>query len=284
VHARSLLFDLWGDYIQHVGGEVYTSTLACYLSKFGIREPTLRQALSRMSREGWLKSRRVAARSCYSLTPRGERRIVEASRRVYNPVDLPWDGQWRILTYSIPESLRDRRDDLRKELTWTGFGPLATGTWISPNPLEDAISELVARYGMEPYVATFVSRHVGPGSAQELVQRCWDLEAIQTSYGHFIDHWAPRMAACNPTHTADDLCFVERIELVHDYRKFLFVDPGLPQELLPDGWRGAQARQLFQAYYSRLEPGARRFMDGAFEPTGLAPVKAVASSPAGEDE
>lgn len=273
MHARSLLFDLWGDYIQHVGGEVWTSTLACYLSKFGIREPTLRQALSRMSREGWLKSRRVAARSCYSLTPRGERRIVEASRRVYNPVDLPWDGQWRILTYSIPETLRDRRDDLRKELTWTGFGPLAAGTWISPNPLEEAMAELVARYGMESYVTSFVSRHVGPGSAPDLVRRCWDLDAIQSSYDRFIDHWAPRMAVCDPIQAADDHCFVEMIELVHDYRKFLFVDPMLPRELLPGGWRGAAARRLFQTYYGRLEPNARRFMDGAFEPTGVTPVE-----------
>lgn len=268
MRARSLLFDLWGDYIQHVGGEVWTGTLAVYLSKFGVSEAALRQALSRMRREGWLEVRRVAARSCYSLSARGQRRIVDACRRVYHPVDLPWDGQWRVLTYSIPEAERHKRDELRRELSWTGFAHLAPGTWISPNPLEEALAELIGRYQIEPYVATFLSRHIGPGAARELVRRCWDLDAIAASYDRFIQRWAPRREAnqCGPG-LPDDHCFVERLELVHDYRKFLFVDPGLPRELLPEPWRGLDARRLFQEYYAWLDPGARRFMDTVFEPT-----------------
>lgn len=268
MRARSLLFDLWGDYIQHVGGEVWTSTLSAYLTPFGIREPTLRQALSRMSREGWLRSRRVGGRSCYSLTERGRRRIVQASRRVYHPDDRRWDGWWRILTYSVPESMRNRRDELRRELSWTGFAPLAQGAWITPNPLEEALQDLVGRYEMEPYVATFLSRHAGPGTPQELVQRCWDLDGIQRSYDRFVSEWEPRAEAFERNGgQMPEACFVERISLVHDYRKFLFVDPGLPAELLPEGWRGHDARRLFRRYYDRLAPAARSYMDGAFEPT-----------------
>lgn len=268
MQARSLLFDLWGDYIQHVGGEAWASTLARYLAEFGISEPTMRQALSRLIRQGWLRARKVSGRSCYSLTEQGRRRIVEASRRVYYPVDLAWDGQWHILAYSIPEAIRATRDDLRRELAWTGFAPLAPGTWISPNPLADATDELIRRYAIEPYVSLFSSRHLGPGTPQELVGRCWDLSAIQSGYERFLALWSPRMerfAAGEPL--PDDRCFVERIELVHDYRKFLFVDPGLPLELLPEGWRGLVARELFQRYYRLLDPAARRFMDAAFEPT-----------------
>jgi phenylacetic acid degradation operon negative regulatory protein len=268
MRARSLLFDLWGDYIQHRGGEVWTKTLARFLAEFNMSEPALRQALSRMTREGWLQPRKVAARSCYSLTPRGKRRIVEASRRVYSPVDLDWDGQWRMLTYSIPEAMRSTRDDLRRELTWTGFAPLAPGTWISPNPLEEALDALIGRYELGPHVARFVARHTGPSTPQDLVQRCWDLSGIQASYDRFIAAWAPRLDHYHALHDLpDERCFVERIELVHDYRKFLFVDPGLPRELLPEGWHGFAARTLFQEYYRLLDPAARRFMDEVFEPT-----------------
>jgi phenylacetic acid degradation operon negative regulatory protein len=268
MQARSLLFDLWGDYIQHVGGEVWTSTLARYMAEFGIQDAALRQVLSRTVRQGWLQARRVATRSCYSLTDRGLRRMAEASRRVYNPVEAPWDGQWRLLIYSMPEEIRSKRDELRRELTWTGFAPLAPGTWISPNLLEEAARELLRRYDIEPYVTPFVARHTGAESPEALVRRCWDLEGIAAGYDRFIAHWQPRMEefAAQPG-LPDDRCFVERIELVHDYRKFLFVDPGLPRELLPAGWRGVDARQLFQAYYGLLSPGARCFMDAAFEPT-----------------
>jgi phenylacetic acid degradation operon negative regulatory protein len=266
MQARSLLFDLWGDYIQHVGGEVWASTLAIYVAPFGVSEVALRQALSRMTRQGWLEPRKVGARTCYSLTARGRKRIVEASRRVYHPEDLPWDGQWRMLVYSIPEPMRAQRDDLRRELVWTGFAHLAPGTWISPNPLEEAAGELVRRYGIEPYATLFVSRHVGPTTPQDLVRRCWDLGSIQASYDRFIGHWAPRLQEGAQEMTDQDR-FVEQIELVHDYRKFLFVDPGLPRELLPASWRGYDARRLFQEYYALLSPGARRFMDEHFEPT-----------------
>ncbi|MDF2629753.1 MAG: transcriptional regulatory protein repressor-type [Symbiobacteriaceae bacterium] len=264
MQARSLLFDLWGDYIQHVGGEVWTSTLARYAAEFGIHEPTLRQALSRMTRQGWLQVRKVHARSCYSLTDRGRRRMAEACRRVYDPTDDPWDGQWRVLCYSMPESMRTIRDDLRKELTWTGLAPLTPGTWISPNPLEAAIDELVRRYEIERYVTTFRASHTGTERPQGLVARCWDLAGIQAGYDRFIAQWQPLLGA-GPG--SDVACFVARIELVHDYRKFLFVDPGLPRELLPDRWRGHDARRLFQDCYRLLAPGARRFMDAAFEPT-----------------
>ncbi|MFZ5815663.1 MAG: phenylacetic acid degradation operon negative regulatory protein PaaX [Bacillota bacterium] len=266
MQARSLLFDLWGDYIQHVGGEVWASTLVHYVAPFGVTEVALRQALSRMTRQGWLEARKVGGRTCYSLTPRGRRRIVEASRRVYHPEDRPWDGQWCILVYSIPEPMRSRRDDLRKELVWTGFAHLSPGTWISPNPLEEAARELIHRYGMEPYTTLFTARHQGPTTPRELVERCWDLAAIQASYDRFIGQWGPRLAA-GVAAMSDAERFVEQIQLVHDYRKFLFVDPGLPGELLPDPWRGDAARQLFQEYYALLSPGAKRFMDRHFEPT-----------------
>ncbi|HYG60787.1 MAG TPA: PaaX family transcriptional regulator C-terminal domain-containing protein [Symbiobacteriaceae bacterium] len=269
MEARALLFDLWGDYIQHVGGEARTSTLARYLAEFGISEAALRQALSRMIRQGWLTSRREAGRSCYALTEQGQRRIVQASRRVYHPDAAPWDGYWRMLCYSIPEANRSTRDDLRKELSWTGFAPLTPGTWISPNPLEEAVEDLVRRYSLGGYATMFVARHTGPETPQELVRRCWDLGAIQARYARFLDHWAPRCEQyAQQVDLPDDRCFVEKIELVHDYRKFLFVDPGLPQELLPADWRGLEARRLFQRYYELLQPRALRFMDAAVSAAG----------------
>lgn len=266
MQARSLLFDLWGDYIQHRGGEVGTTALVRYLAEFGISEPALRQALSRMTRQGWVQVRRVAARSCYSLTERGQKRITEACRRVYEPVDTQWDGYWRMLTYSIPESMRTRRDDLRHELSWTGFAPVASGTWLSPNPLEEAVQELIERYDIGKYVDLFLARHKGPGTPQELVARCWDLAAIQQGYDQFVGRWQSRLERFQHGHDmADHRCFVEKLELVHDYRKFLFVDPGLPSDLLPPGWRGFDARRVFQQYYALLSPNANRFLDEAFE-------------------
>lgn len=260
--ARSLLFDLWGDYIQHVADEVSSSTLATLMAPFGVSESALRQAVSRTIRQGWLQSRRVGGRSHYSLTANGRKRIVVASRRVYNPEERSWDGLWRVLSYSVPEDLRERRDDLRRELVWTGFAPLAPGLWISPNPLEDAALDLIRRYDLAPYVHLFRATHVGEQSEQELVAACWDLNGIAGHYQRFIAEWLPRLQAQADRVELDDVgCYVERLSLVHEYRKFLFVDPGLPADLLPKEWLGDDARRLFQMYYEVLAPGAQRYLD-----------------------
>lgn len=266
--ARSLLFDLWGDYIQHVGGEAWGSTLAAFVAPFGVSEPALRQALSRMARQGWLEVRKVGGRTCYALSQAGRQRIVEASRRVYDGRDTDWDGRWRVLVYSIPEAMRQRRNDLRRELIWTGFAHLSHGAWLSPNPLEDSVQALLRRYGIEDYATLFVAESVGNLEPAELVRRCWDLEAIQASYDRFIARWAPRLASAEVRLQSDEERFVEEICLVHDYRKFLFVDPGLPLQLLPSPWRGHDARNLFQTYYQTLRPGALRYLERHFEPTG----------------
>jgi len=49
------------------------------------------------------------------------------------------------------------------------------------------------------------------------------------------------------------------VMLLHEYRKFLHIDPQLPGRLLPDGWLGHRARDLFWRYYRALAPGAERF-------------------------
>lgn len=273
--ARSLLFDLWGDYIQHVAREVSSHTLATLMAPFGVSESAMRQALSRTVRQGWIQSRRVGGRSHYSLTANGQKRIQVASRRVYHPEVRGWDGFWRVLSYSVPEDLRERRDDLRRELVWTGFGALAPGLWISPNPLEEAALDLIRRYDLAPYTHLFRATHVGSQSVQELVAACWDLEGIATHYRAFIEEWLPRLQAQADRVELDDVgCYVERISLVHEYRKFLFVDPVLPAELLPSEWLGDDARRLFQMYYEILAPGAQRYLD---QVEGLHPEKGVAA-------
>ena len=47
---------------------------------------------------------------------------------------------------------------------------------------------------------------------------------------------------------------------MHEWRKFLFADPGLPAELLPEDWPGHTAAERFAREASRLKPGADRFV------------------------
>ena len=45
----------------------------------------------------------------------------------------------------------------------------------------------------------------------------------------------------------------------------LFVDPGLPEELLPEKWLGSHAASLFGDYYKELAEPASRFFESVFQ-------------------
>ena len=72
------------------------------------------------------------------------------------------------------------------------------------------------------------------------------------------------LAGAGPGAT-DETVFALRSTLVHEWRKFLFSDPGLPAALLPERWPGHEAARVFNAESARLLPGAARFVDRCLE-------------------
>ncbi len=71
--------------------------------------------------------------------------------------------------------------------------------------------------------------------------------------------WSPSTRPSTPS--PDEAAFAARFHLVHEWRKFLFADPGLPPELLPDDWPGHEAARRFASEAARLHPGTDRFVD-----------------------
>lgn len=269
LNTRSMIFTLYGDYISHYGNEIWIGSLIRLLQEFGHNEQAVRAAISRMSKQGWVKARKKGNRSYYYLTKRGINRIQEAGRRIFKLHHEKWDGKWRMLLYTIPEEKRHIRDELRKELVWSGFGMLQSGFWISPNSLERQVDDLIEKYDIRQYVHFFISAYRGPHENKQLVRECWDLEEMNARYEEFIQTYSQKYVIdknkIEQGKMTDGECFVERTKLVHEYRKFLFIDPGLPGELLPKKWLGDYAQQLFSDYYRTLAGPASRFFEKVFK-------------------
>lgn len=265
---NSLIYTLYGDFVHRsperdLGDELPAASLIRLMSEFGISEQAVRQAVSRMSRQGWLAASRRGARAFYALTPRGRERIETLSPRIYGPA-AEWDGRWRMVTYSVAENHRDRRDKLRKDLTVLGLAPLSASTWISPSDVLADVRAIAAANGVfDGGVDFFVGTYAGPLGDRALIEKCWDLDTIAGRYRDFIDTYASRSTAEGVRALADAAAFVERVWLVHDFRKFTYVDPGLPGTLLPAHWPGTEAGRLFRDYYARLSPAAERFFGHA---------------------
>jgi phenylacetic acid degradation operon negative regulatory protein len=58
--------------------------------------------------------------------------------------------------------------------------------------------------------------------------------------------------------------------LVHEWRRFPFLDPDLPERMLPARWPRGRAHELFHARHAEWEDGARGWF-AALEQGGHAP-------------
>ncbi|MGE8020379.1 phenylacetic acid degradation operon negative regulatory protein PaaX [Peribacillus frigoritolerans] len=268
-NTQSMIFTIYGDYIRNYGSKIWIGSLIRLLKEFGHNEQGVRVAVSRMVKQGWIQSEKQGNKSYYFLTDRGVQRMDEAANRIYKMKPNEWDGKWRILMYTIPEDKRQLRDDLRKELLWSGFGSFSSGCWISPNDLEKQINRLIEKYDIDEYVDFFISEYKGPKENQSLVEKSWQLEEIENKYEEFIEKYSKQFIVHQSIISRDEMsdadCFVERTNLVHEYRKFLFIDPGLPKELLPSKWNGNHAALLFSQYYQVLAEPASRFFESVFQ-------------------
>jgi phenylacetic acid degradation operon negative regulatory protein len=254
VNARSALFDLYGDHLRVRGGRAPVAALVNMLAPLGVAAPAVRTAVSRMVRQGWLQPERLPSGPGYRLTPRAMRRLDEAAARIYRTNTPKWDGAWHlILLAAIPD--RTTRDRVRAGLTFLGYAPLGDRAWIAAH----ASNEVATLLENESVAAhTFSSRL--ESDAAMLAAEAWDLEALGRAYREW--HRDAEEIAASAGHDAgDELAFVVRSRLVHEWRKFLFRDPGLPRALLPAGWPGEQAAKFFDAETQRLLPGASRFVD-----------------------
>lgn len=258
--ARSLVFDLFGDYLRYRGGEVRLRGLIALLACFGVPDSTARVVVTRLRAEGWLRSRRDGRETVYLLTDNAWRLLDEGRVRIFERASGPWDGQWRMVIYSVPESERARRDQLRKRLSWLGFGQLAPAVWVSPHErLAEVEAELADQRGMR--VDVFRSRSPGPAADRELVGRAWDLTDLNQAYAELLERYQPRLDRYRSGKSAGPEALVERIQLVYDYRKFPFRDPDLPPELLPEGWLGRAAHELFLLAHGLLRAPAEACVD-----------------------
>jgi phenylacetic acid degradation operon negative regulatory protein len=181
--------------------------------------------------------------------------LAEGAQRIYafESGGAAWDGQWLVVLVSVPESSRALRHKLQTQLSWAGFGSPSPGVWISPHQASQAeVSSIVNELQLTDRVMSFVAEYGAVGSQEAMVAQAWDLGQIERRYQDFITAFAeldPR--------TPDDV-LVAQLRLVHEWRRFPFLDPRLPRLLLPPHWSGASATGLFVNKHTMWRDAARR--------------------------
>lgn len=268
--ARSLLLTVLGEYVHPRHAGVWQETLVGALTKLSYTQQAARQAVARSTREGWLDTERVGRRARLTLSASTTELLDTGSRRIYSfGGPQLWDGRWLMIVLRVPEENRAVRHQLRSSLAWAGFGSLGGGLWLTPHVGRER--EISATLKQEPHAdATSFTAQLGTiGDPAQLVSTAWELETVRDQYVEFID----RFSRARPTRP--EACFREMTLMVHAWRKFPFLDPDLPESLLPPKWPRARAHSLFVDRHERWATVAEHFFD-ALE-SSVAPAKPKAA-------
>jgi phenylacetic acid degradation operon negative regulatory protein len=205
--------------------------LLALTADFGIRESTLRVALTRMAAAGDL----VRSDDGYRLS---ERLLARQRRQddALNPRTRGWDGTWVTAVVTAVGAGPRARAELRTALGHSRFGELREVVWLRPDNLAGA-----AAGDWSGRVRLLRSRDADPAGLAGLL---WDLPAW-SARGHGL--LAELDAAGGvPARFAAAAAVV----------RHLLTDPVLPAELLPAGWPGPALRAAYGEFAATL--AARR--------------------------
>lgn len=250
--ARSLLLTVLGEFVLPRDEPAWTGALVTALAEVEVEEKAARQALSRTAGEGLLSPERDGRRVRWRLTPAGTRLLAEGAERIYGfgRRVQPWDGQWLVLAVSVPETQRQLRHRLRTRLTWAGLGSPMPGLWVTPDTdKEKEVAAAVEELGVEAF--SFTGPFGQIGDQQRVVRQAWALDDVERRYGTFLRS----VSGTEPGNRAQT--FQAQVRLVQEWRRFPFLDPALPAELLPPTWPGSAAADLFHRRHDRWHADAQ---------------------------
>jgi phenylacetic acid degradation operon negative regulatory protein len=248
---QSLLLSFFGLHLLGTGRAVSAGGVIDLLARLGVGERATRSTLNRMVNRELLTRFPRGRRTYFGLTPKVERVLADGRDRLWRTgaVNDRWDGQWTLVGFSLPDSWRSQRHDLRSRLIWAGFGPLLNGLWVAPGPVD--VTEAVAGLGLDAHLRVFRGSVLPPTQVREVLEQAFDLPGIAARYRGFLDRWD----RTEPPGPAGD-AMAQQLLLHTDWLELVRRDPHLPTEYLPADWPAARAESVFRGLSGRWQRSA----------------------------
>lgn len=257
---------VFGLYGRTSGGAIPVAVVLRLLHEFGAEAPTVRSSISRLKKKGVLTSALVDGQRGYALTAELDDHFRRGDDRIFRARTQYESERWLLVSFSVPEVHRDVRHKIRVGLSRMGFGVVGPGLCIAPEHLREDAASYIDRSGLGEYVEFFVSEHAGPGDLKTKVAQWWDLDTLAAHYTGFMRTYQPVLTQWERADTENidpRLAFQVYIPMVTEWRKMPFLDPGLPLDVLPAGWIGESAWQLFSRLDRILAAPAARYAQRA---------------------
>ncbi|MFE5890100.1 PaaX family transcriptional regulator C-terminal domain-containing protein [Streptomyces sp. NPDC056468] len=260
---QSLMLTFFGNHVLEEGDLcVYSGSIIEVLGRVGVGEQAVRSTLTRMVNRGLLRRRREGRKMFFGLTPQATRVLEDGRTRIWQQgaVNDDWDGSWTLLGFSLPDSWKRRRHDLRSRLAWSGFGALYSGLWIAPGKVD--VAAVVSELELADHVKIFHALADDSTDIAQMIHGTWDLESIAARYVTFDKRWTAHLDA-----GPGDDPIGTRLRLVSEWLWTIRTDPRLPARHLPPEWPARAAQETFRRVAEHTELPARRMAGELLETT-----------------
>ena len=258
----ALIVTLYSLYTRDIGSWLSVAAIVQLMSEFGVDAQAVRSAISRLKRceVPVLNAERVGGAAGYTMSDDSRVRLDEGNRRIFERRRAAAGEGWILAVFSVPEAEREKRAQLRNRLTWLGFGTVTAGVWIAPSHIKYETHDLLTRTGLDTYVDLFEGSYWDFATLAERVPEWWDLDRLQDQYATFVDDFGPVLAGYEQRATiSEQEAFTCYTAAMSYWRRLPYIEPGLPLELLPRGWNGILAADMFAELRERLAAPAHAF-------------------------
>jgi phenylacetic acid degradation operon negative regulatory protein len=152
--------------------------------------------------------------------------------------------------------MRPLRHQVRKHFLQLGGGLVSAGLWIFPAYLREEVLQVLGALEVRSYATVFTTQTPDfPEGAAQAARQWWDLGRLESLHSTFLASTAALDAAPESPAAA----YRGYVALVDAWRALPYLDPGLPDSMLPGTWPGRLSRERFLALSRTYEPAARQF-------------------------
>lgn len=219
----SLVITVFGDLVQHRGGEISTARLGALLARVGVEPGALRTALSRLGRDGWVRRERAGRTSLCRLSGQGLAQFGPATARIYAPPRTAPVEAWTFYTRIGPEG--------------------AAEAMLAPAGEAPADADCAVTGQLDAISAAFRARQLSAPHRAALEALARDLDALDAAIVEPLDAAAARML------------------LIHRWRRIVLRFPEPAAALMPADAPLADPRAEVARRYLRLAPRAEDWLD-----------------------
>lgn len=241
--TTSMVRTIVGLYIRELGDWISTAHLVSLMDTLGFSAQVTRTALTRLKQKGILEPQVSMSVSGFALTTPGKNMLARGDRRIFTPRSMKDTDNWCLLSYSIPESQRERRHQLRRHLSGIGGGLVSPGLWIFPAYLREEIWDILRALELHDHATVFISSAPETtGTHLQAAANWWNLDSLAALHNSFIDLNGSTFHEGTATNAQSFALYIGAID---SWRTIPYLDPGLPPSYLPADWPGHRSAKLF---------------------------------------